>query len=90
MRKLFVIVFMIIIANSCASAPWVMRDVSLEKRVWRFCHEHYDGPEKHEKGFCYISQECKSDKKCRPLPLFCAWVDIDCLRKYKILQKKIR
>lgn len=82
---------------SCASisadwGPWQMEDVQSKERVWRFCKEELDGPEFHNKGICYISEECRTkrtilgnDKKeCRKLPLFCEWGNVDCLVKYGI------
>ena len=90
MRSIIIILYLVTVTTSCASAKWKVKDVSLQKRVWRFCSEQYDGQKLHEKGFCYISQECNWRNKCRPLPLFCAWNDISCLKKYKVLQKKIR
>lgn len=89
MKLILLTVIAATLTFSCASATWKVQDVSLEKREWRVCSEILDGPEKHQKGFCYISQECKK-KKCRPLPLFCAWGDIVCMDKWKLLDKKLR
>lgn len=86
----FVFLFLIV---SCASdsvdakAEWYIKDVATEKREWRYCSEDKDGPEKADKGFCYISQRCIKKflrkEKCVPLPLFCAHGDFECLRKNK-------
>lgn len=92
-RQIILAIYLSVIVSSCAAAKWKIHDVNLEKRVWRICSSHLDGLEKHEKGFCYISQECKKSafsNKCRPKPLFCEWGDIPCLRHYKLLQKKLR
>ena len=70
-----------------AKAKWFIKDVAMEKREWRYCSEDKDGPEKHDKGFCYISQRCIKKflrkEKCEPVPLFCAHGDFECLRKNK-------
>ena len=80
---------------SCATAEpkWYIKDVSDAKKVWRFCEERYD-PQQAAKGFCYISQRCYkrwfSAEKCEPVRLFCGWGDIECYRKYKLFNKKLR
>lgn len=92
----FIIVSLLFVFSSCASSArdWKIHDVSDEKKDWRICSEKYDGPEKNFKGFCYISQECYKtvfrNRKCRPLPLFCAWGDTDCILKYGLDKKKLK
>lgn len=85
-------IFSIILLSACASdsdakAKWYVKDVSMKKREWRYCSEDLDGPEKADKGFCYISQRCidKAFRKerCEPVPLFCVHGDFECLRKNK-------
>jgi len=79
--QLIVIILSLTFA-SCASGDWKIKDVAPIKREWRQCDARLD-KEKAGKGFCYISQECKVFlfEKCRPLPLFCPWGDLDCLKK---------
>jgi len=82
---------------SCSSisadwSVWQMEDVQSSRREWRFCKEELDGPELHNKGMCYQSEECRTkstifgnDKKeCRRLTLVCLWGDIDCMVKFGI------
>lgn len=72
---------------SDAKAEWYIKDVSMEKREWRYCSEDKDGPDLDGKGFCYISQKCIKKflrkEKCVPVPMFCAHGDSECLRKNK-------
>ena len=96
MFKLFYLLILVSL-YSCASVsadwgPWTMEDSPAPERTWRFCTEELDGPELHNKGYCYQSEECRNkttilgnDKKeCRRLPLFCAHGDMNCLVKYGI------
>jgi len=91
MQKLIVLI--LILNISCAASPWKIKDVSLEKRDWRFCSTDKDGPLKHRKGFCYISERCRKrflhKEECEPLPIFCAWGDIKCMDDYKLWSKRI-
>lgn len=87
--------------SSCATAKdwsaWREESINLESRIWRFCDKRFDNPELHEKGICFVSNECRTrktilkntKKECRRLQLFCEFTDISCLRDYKILNKKI-
>ena len=77
---------------SCSSSDWSPAGVSHLKKTWRICSEDKDGSEKDLKGFCYIDKECRINwiKQCRPKPLFCPWGDIPCLRRYKLLDKKLK
>lgn len=92
MRKALILI--LILNISCAASPWKIKDVSLEDRDWRFCSMDKDGPTKHRKGFCYISEECRKrfmrKDLCRPLPLFCPWSDLKCMDNYKLWSKRIR
>lgn len=96
------ILALVFLLNSCSSmsgewGPWKMKDVSADKRVWRFCSATLDGEANHRKGICYESQECRTRKtifgnervECRGLLLFCAWGDVACLDKYEIFEKVI-
>ena len=88
------LILTLLISVSCASSPWMVKDGALDKREWRFCSEHLDGPEKHRTGLCYVSQECRKKwlhkEECRPVPLHCVWGDIECMERYKLFDKKIR
>ena len=88
------LLLLLLISVSCASSPWTVKDVSLEKREWRFCSEHIDGPGKGLLGFCYSSQECRKKwlrkEECRKILLMCKWGEIECMKKYKLFDKKIR
>ena len=91
MRNLLFI--LLVGCSSTEAARWKIEDVALEKRAWRHCEERFDGVEMHRKGFCYISKECKKrliGKKCRRLPLFCAYGDLECFDKYKLFNKKLK
>jgi len=74
-------------SNLDAKAKWYIKDVSIEKQEWRYCSSDKDGPEKADKGFCRISQKCIKKilrkEKCKPIPMFCAHGDFECLRKNK-------
>lgn len=87
---------------SCASisgewGQWKVIDVAQEKQIWRLCEQGKDGIDKHHKGFCYISQECRKREtilgneriECRNAPLFCTWGDIDCYLKNGIFNKQL-
>ena len=85
-----IILLLLLLLSSCASARptvWYVKDVAAEKRRWRYCHVAKDGPEKHEKGICYISMKCRKTwirtEKCKADPLFCAWGDVVCLHTHK-------
>lgn len=97
-----VLLFSVFLLSSCASAsgewsPWSEKTIRLEERYWRFCSERFDGQEFADKGICFIAQECRERKtilnniksECRNKQLFCVWGDIECMMKYKILDKKI-
>jgi len=94
---MFKVLILSLFLYSCASmssdwSPWQMDDVDTMSREWHFCNEELDGPELHQKGICYQSEECRTrrtifgnkKKECRRLPLFCAHGDIECLNKYGI------
>lgn len=97
-------VILLIALYGCSTAPandwsnWEHCGLSRAEEDWRICHRDLDGLEKHEKGFCYISLECRQRKTIfgnvkkeeRSVPLFCPWPennDISCLRKYRINEK---
>ena len=96
MRKVIPILFVALLSCSTAEADknWKIDDVSDAEKEWRFCDERLDGPDKKDKGFCYISRECYKtifgNQRCRPLPLFCAWGDLGCYEKFKLKSKKLR
>ena len=90
MRKIINLLLILILIAACASgadAKWYIKDVAVDKQEWRYCSLDKDGPEKSDKGFCRISQECIKKilrkEKCRPIPMFCAHGDFECLRKNK-------
>lgn len=99
MLKQVAISFLLMSCTSAAKdwSDWREESIRIEKRKWDFCHERLHGPEFHMKGFCYVSQECRTrktifkneKKECRKLRLFCKWGDIDCYLKYDILSKRI-
>ena len=81
---------LILILSSCASSKekeWYVKDVSMSKRRWRYCHKSKDGDKYHNKGFCYISLKCykKWYRKefCENDPLFCEHGDVKCLEDNK-------
>ena len=84
-----ILIASLIVFSACASAKkkWYVKDVAIEHRQWRWCHESKDGPEYHEKGLCYISQKCYKtifgNERCKRHPLFCAHGDLKCLKKNK-------
>lgn len=85
--KMFFLIMVLV--TSCAS-KWKPSGVSYEKRVWRNCSLELDLHE--EKGWCYKAQECKKTailrrRKCRTVPLYCAYDDMACYEKYKLDQK---
>lgn len=83
---------------SCASArrKWVEKSPPFIDQTWRICTEEYDGLEKHLKGYCYISKECKNrfilKDKCRPLPKFIPYSDeagvLRIINSGKVLKKR--
>jgi len=89
-RNLSILLFLVIV-SSCSAAEWKIKDVSDEEKIWRRCHERLDGPENVDKGFCYISQECidkwYKKEECKRVPLFCAWDDLQCHKKYGLDRK---
>ena len=95
MKLKLILISIILVLISCASANhWYNVGVSNEKKVWRFCSTQRDGVDKNKKGFCYIDKECKNrflqKRKCRQVPLFCAWGDVECMEKYGLFNKVIR
>jgi len=94
----------LLISISCTSvdskdwSSWIMVDVPSKEREWEFCREDLHGPDFHQKGFCWIAEECRYRKtifnntknECRPITLFCKWGDIECLYKYDIFSMKIK
>lgn len=99
---MFKLLLVLTFLTSCVSmsadwSSWKVEDVAYDKRIWRFCSREKDGEELHRKGFCYVSQECRTRKtilgneksECRQLPLFCAWGDIECMDRYNIFNKVI-
>ena len=77
---------------SCAASSYKLVTIAKKKMAWRICDER-DKPELFQKGFWFISKECKSilfKKKCRPVTHFCKWGDIPCYRSWRLLQKKLR
>jgi len=89
---------LLVLFCSCASARPKWREVSppFSGQTWRICVEEYDGSEKHLKGFCYISKECKNrfiiKDKCRPLPKFISFSDeagvLRIINSGKVLKKR--
>lgn len=81
---IFILIFNI---SSCASSDWYEVGVGPSKQTWRHCSEIDN--EYYLKGHCYKQKICKGSifKKCKVVTKFCKWGDIDCMRKYKILQK---
>lgn len=88
------ILFILFVSCSSSAKEWKRKDVARNKRVWRFCNELLDGPGKHRKGMCYISQLCKKKslgrEECKADPFFCAWGNLQCMEKHDIFNKKIR
>ena len=82
----------LLVVASCGStanarAEWYIKDVSAERRLWRYCSEDKDGPGKAGKGICYISQKCIKKvlrrEKCENVYMFCSFGDIHCFIKNK-------
>ena len=65
--------------------------------IWKFCKEDLHGPEVHQKGMCYIAQECRYRKsifgntksECRDSLKFCAWGDVPCMLNNNIFNSDI-
>lgn len=78
--------------SSCAhSAEWKEVFVDPKEEVWRHCSEERDGPNLAGKGWCWQGLKCKDPwyKKptCKPVPYFCAYGDLDCMKKYHLDEK---
>lgn len=89
MRNLLSVILVLFLSMSCANAKkkvWYIKDVSMNKRVWRYCHQDLDKKELHEKGICYKTQKCYKNfwgEHCKVEQLFCAHGDIKCYRLNK-------
>jgi len=98
MKNLSLLISLIFISCASTAAPWKEETIAFEKQKWRLCIKEKDGKEKHLKGLCYISKECKMRflirKYCRPLPKFCPFTDAACLSRHayssKFLMRKRR
>lgn len=103
MAQLWMFLAAALMLTSCASypkeGPWVERTVRSEKMFWRWCHVELDPPEKADQGWCWQGLECreidhawprKNETQCRPRPLFCAFADVECMKKARFNEKRVR
>ena len=85
------VLLILLLLASCASrlkpTDWYIKDVAVEKRVWRYCHKSKDGGIYHNTGFCYWTQSCYKTwiggEECKSQLLHCPFGDIKCLEKHK-------
>ena len=95
MSKLILVSLLVVLfTTSCSStadarAEWYVKDVSAEKRLWRYCSDDKDGAGKTGTGICYISQKCIKKflrkEKCENVYMTCAYGAgyAECLNKNK-------
>jgi hypothetical protein len=80
-------------AGATTAADWKEVPMAQSDQQWRWCSEHLDGPEKADRGFCWISKECKkkflAKDECRNKPYFCAFTDIECFKRNDFPNKKL-
>lgn len=104
MKILFKILIISLFA-SCSSlqskdwSDWKHCGVAKEQERWMFCDALRDGQDRHRKGLCYQSLECRTRETMWPFRniktetrvkhLFCAWGDLECMDKHKLWPKII-
>lgn len=94
MKLLFALVIVVACATeSSAVSEWKEIPIAQQDMDWRWCSEHLDGPDFAGKGWCFIGKECRNrflrKDECRSKPYFCAFADVECLRKNDFENKKV-
>jgi hypothetical protein len=92
--NLFLMLSLTLSSSSCSSAEWKRCGVDPKIQSWEWCASSRHGEDKHHKGFCYVTRECKqrnwplSDLK-RNVILFCAFSDMQCIESNNLFNKRI-